>query len=243
MFSNPSVIDELKSHPLYQEAFAAFKSGDQKKGMELMHQLQQDPKIMNKVNKFCNDDNKFQQYAEKAGQTLISKDQPIPVGYNRNSFSEKTCITTQQKDLPEWEGITAVVEYDNREVYEDYYMMDFTTKNMLYTIRKNNPGHFVGKIKSQHPIKNTIGKFKKNSLHRIINKLYIELEKIEYSVIEILTFFMNQEIHEHLTEITILHLDKDYDENEIKNIKKLFKKVHWTRLKFKNKKVEFELTK
>src|SRR5205085_10917646 len=129
-------ISKIQDHPLYKEAFTAFAAGDNQRGMELMHQLQNSD-IMEDVNK-----QKNEEVLKKSGIVMIDKDQDVPEGYCKNSFSPKTCITTQQKDLPEWKDVNAKVMYTGKSVYEDHYVMRFTTMNTLYNIKKEHPDSF-----------------------------------------------------------------------------------------------------
>lgn len=232
MFPSKQVIDDVLNSPLYKQAFEAFKSGDQKKGRELLYQLQKSDKMAEIEKFYKGNDTQIDGKLKSQGFGMISKNQPIPKGYNRNSFSEKTCISTQQKDLPEWENISAIVEYKEEQVYEDHYALEFTTMNMLYSIRKDNPEPFIAKIKSSASSTNTLGKLNKNCLHMIIDTLYVELSDVDYSVIEIINFFINPKKHEYLKEVIITHSDRSYSVDEIKQLKLLFNKSSWERLKF-----------
>jgi len=230
---NADLTKRIQSHPLYREAFTAFSSGNKQLGMELMYKLQRDTDLMNDITSQTN-------VNSDSPYTLISKDQPIPDGYNRNTFSEKTCITTQQRDLPEWNTIISIVEYDGKSVYEDRYLFEFTEKQMLYNIKKDNPKQFIGKISSHADIVHTYSKMKKNLLFELIDVLNIDLSQVTYSVIELLKHFIN---HSYLNEIQIRHLDRAYQNNEIKIIKDMFKTGKLSNFHFQSNNVAFELTK
>jgi len=252
-----SFMENIQNHPLYEEALKAHSLGDSKKFQELMDQFYNDPNIKQYVDSSIKErSGDIKQMFKDQGFTVISKDEPLPEGYNRNSFSPTTCINVQQRDLPEWKEIIAQVEfiptshisnlsnssseYKTEIVYEDHEMIDQTSDVMLNSICKKYTGIYTGRIKSSSTPIHTLNKFKKNMLSLIINKLFITLENVNYSVIEVLKFFENNKTYKKLEEIIIEHSDKEYNLNEIKDIKKLFAKTSWNRIKFANK---FEITK
>jgi hypothetical protein len=226
MFPNKEVLNELKKNPLYIKAFQAFQLNDHKTGMELLNQLQS-TEHMKKIKDFYekNDEN-INKELLKAGIINIDKDDPIPKGYNRNTFTKKTCITSQQKDLPEWENITAIVLYDEKVVYEDHYILRFTTENALFDLQKKYTKPFIGKIITDANVKNTMDKFKKNSLYLIIETLNIELY-VSYSVLNIFKELIDIKT---LKNINVIHKDKIYNEEEKKLIKRFFIKSKWHNL-------------
>lgn len=228
LFPDPQLIREIKNKPQYKEALKAFSSGDNERGQELLNQLLSS-ESMKKVNKFY-DDNKdnHKEHLKQQSIIMIDKNEPIPDGYSRNSFTDKTCITTQQRDLSEWKNITAIVMYENKSVYEDHYIMRFTTENALYDIKKKNPKSFIGIIVSSNSVEHTINKFKKNSLYLLIDSINIELRDVDYSVLDLLQKLLDIA---PLTEITIKHT-RDYSKHELITIKKLFGSTSWTRLNF-----------
>lgn len=229
------LTNKIRSHPLYQEAFKAFSAGNKKLGMELMYKLQRDTELMSDISSSTQTNTKID-----SPYVLILKDQPIPDDYNRNTFSEKTCITTQQRNLPEWKDIVTTVEYDGNSVYEDRYMFDFTEKQMLYNIKKDNPKQFIGKITSHSEINQTLSKLKKNLLFDLIDVLYVDLSQVSYSVIDVLKRFIN---HTYLYEIHINHSDRNYQDDEIRLLKQIFKSSKLANLHFRSSNVSFELTK
>jgi len=107
--------------------------------------------------------------------SIISKDEPFPEGYNRNSFSDTTCLTTQTCDLPKWEDIIATVEHKGQLVYEDHFILAFTSQSRLYSVRRKNPGPFIGRVKLYSRVEHTFGKIKKNTLFLILDTLYVDL--------------------------------------------------------------------
>lgn len=228
-----NIYDKIRSHPLYREAFEAFNSGDKTKGMDLMYKLQKEQELIEEISNHRTFD------PTSVGVVMISKDKPIPDGYCRNTFSDKTCITTQQKDLPEWREIVAVVEYDGKEVYEDHYSMEFTEKNMLFGIKKDNPKKFQGRIITHSNKKHSLDKFMKNSLHRIIDELYIELSDVTYTADEILNMFVN---HEHLRDVVVKHTGRAYTPEEIKTVKAIFSLTKWYNLRFESDNAKFYLS-
>jgi len=225
-----SLIQKIREDPLYKEAFEAFKNGDNKKGTELLYQMQKNSSVMQDVEQHYKDnDDTINENLKQSGFIMVNKNEQIPDGYHRNTFSEKTCITTQPKDLLEWKNIITEIIYDNDSVYEDHYTFEFTTLNMLYNIKKDHEKPFVGKIISSSPLIPTLNKFKKNSLYLIMDRLFIQLESVDYSVTDILEGIKNTK---HLKDITLEHKNKEYNNDEIKLLKKMFKESSWERLKF-----------
>ncbi|VBB17741.1 hypothetical protein YASMINEVIRUS_204 [Yasminevirus sp. GU-2018] len=236
--SNANIYDKVRSHPLYQEAFKAFKEGDQKKGMELMYKLQKEQELMSEISEHTS-----KMDPSAVGVVMIKKDQPIPEGYNRNTFTEQTCITTQQKDLPEWKTIIARILYDDKEVYEDHYALEFTEKNAMYTIKRDNPGSFACIVVSSSNAKATLAKLRKNALHRIIDSLSVTLSNVTYSSGDILESFVNSTYHEHLRDIKVIHADRDYTPDEIKILRQMFRSTKWQRFVFECSNTRFDLSK
>ena len=236
-----SNMDNIRKHPIYQEALKAFSNGDDKKGRELISKLHKDPEITKNIDEHMDkNQGNIDKTCKDAGIILIKKDQEMPEGYTRNSYSNHTCISTQQKDLPEWKEIVARVEYEGKAVYEDHYMFNLTSENIIYQTRQEHTQPFTCIIKSFDMPVNILNKLKKNMLHMAIDKLCICLKNVHYSVIELLLFFVNHKTHEYLKEVIVEHFDREYDLNEIKNLKLLFKKTKWERLQLVGK---FELIK
>lgn len=231
-----NLTERIKSHPLYQKAFVAFSEGNKQLGMKLMYELQRDTDLMNYIK------SQTENTTPSCDYVMITKEQSIPKGYNRNTFSEKTCITTQQCDLPEWSDIITTVEYDDKTVYEDCYLFEFTESQMLYNIKKDNPKQFVGKIISDSDIviDHIFGKMQKNVLFKLIDVLHVDLTNTSFSVVDLLKKFVN---HSYLKEIRITHVDSYYVDTEIKILKDLFKTSRWTDLNFQSNNVKLELTK
>jgi hypothetical protein len=228
MYPNKECMDNLRNSKLYQDAFLAFKSGDSKKGHELLGTLAKSNEF-EPIKKHYEDNSEIINSELKSkGIVMINKNEPIPDGYHRNTFTDKTCITTQEKDLPEWSTIKAEVIYNGQSVYEDHYALRYTTQGMLYGIKKEHSHDFVGIIESQSSPEHTLSKFKKNSLYLIIDDLNIELSNVEYSVFVILNGISD---NEYLKNVSVEHLDKIYSDEEIKQIKQLFKKSKLDSLK------------
>jgi hypothetical protein len=237
MLPSKDIIDKLTKDALYKEASSAFAQGDNKKGIELLSKLGSDSEKMKDLKDFYKqNDTKIKSNLKDVGLTIIDKNEPIPEGYNRNSFTDKTCITTQPKDLPEWKDITAVVRYNNEIVYEDHYTIKLTTMCALNDIKSKHSGAFVGEIITSSDIKNTVQKFKKNSLYLIINELNITLSNITFDVLDLLIKFLDIE---SLDDVNVIHNDKIYDNDEKKKLKIFFMKTKWKQLKINT----YELTK
>jgi hypothetical protein len=229
-------MDEIKSMPLYKEAFKAFSAGDHARGKELMNQLIKDTECLKKVNTYTEQNKeKFDELNKKFNIINIKKNEPIPQGYNRNTYSDVTCITQQQQDLPEWVDIVTAVEYKGELVYEDHYTFEFTADNILYGIKKSNPEPYIGRIKSQSSLEHTLDKMNKNMLFKIISSLHVTLEDVNYNVINILNIFSNSKVYNYLEEVYVNHFDRVYSVDEVKNIKKLFKKSLWKKITFVGK--------
>jgi hypothetical protein len=229
MFPSGKIISDLKNNPLYKEAYNAFVKGDNKKGKELLNKLQNSD-AMKDVHKFYDEnDSEVKQNLQKKGIIMIDKQEPIPEGYNRNSYSPKTCITTQQQDLPEWKNSISLIKYDGEVVYEDHYAMRFTTMNMLYDIKTKNPKDFIGEITINDSIDYAIAKFKKNSLYLIISKLNLTINN-NHSVLDTLPHFFDVDSLESIN----IQTDRQYNNIERNTIKKLFLRTKWCRLNINN---------
>lgn len=222
MFPNNKDIENLRNSELYQKALEAFKSGDTKKGHELLNRLSNSSEFIPIKEHYEKNSNIINSELNSMGIINIDINDPIPEGYNHNSFTAKTCITTQKKDLPEWKDITAKVMYENKSVYEDHYTFRLTTMQALYDIKNKHPNSFKGIIKSSSSIENTLGKFMKNSLYLIIDELDIELSNVSYCVVDILEKLSDLE---YLKEINISHIDRKYSNDEIKKLKQLSRKM------------------
>lgn len=220
----PSLIDTIRADPLYQKAFEAFQRGDKEEGMKLLHSMQ-NGETMKVVNQHIEKNkDKKKEIEKQAGIQVVEHNEPMPDGYNRNSFSNNTCITTQQKDLPEWEGIVAEILYEGKPVFEAHYMMRFTTENSMFGIKQDNPKLFVGNIVSSSDASHTLGKFQKNALYMIVDKLSVKLTDVEYSIQEIVEPMQGLK---YLKEVMIKHPDRTYTDQELKELKKIFKKSYW----------------
>jgi hypothetical protein len=231
-------LDKIRDHPLYKKSFEAFKNGDHETGIKLLNILQNDDNANKDIKNFYEEnDKKIKNELKNAGFIMIDKDEEIPDGYNRNSFSDKTCISTQKKDLPAWKDITSVIKYEDKIVYEDHYTTLFTTNCMLSDIKNKHPGSFIGYIITSSSIKDTINKFRKNSLYLIIDTLNIQVSNISYSIIDLLNNFLDIDT---LLTVTIVHKDKIYDATEKKLIRSFFSKTKWDTLKITE---QFEFTK
>jgi hypothetical protein len=176
LFPNKHVTDNIRKDPLYQKALSAFSSGDQQKGMELLNQLNESTQMDEIKNFYKTNEADRTEYFKKSGIIMIGRDDQIPDGYSKNTYSDKTCISSQPKDKPEWKNCVAEVLYQGKSVYEDHYMLEFTTMNMLYGIKKKNPESFIGNIITSIDVKNTLEKFKKNSLYLLIDRLNVKMD-------------------------------------------------------------------
>ena len=65
-------MEKVRDHPLYKEALQAFVSGNQKKGMELLNQLHQEPEIKTDIESHINSD-ESKEVLKNSPFTLIDK--------------------------------------------------------------------------------------------------------------------------------------------------------------------------
>jgi hypothetical protein len=238
--SGEKLDQDIRQDPLYKEALKAFKSGHHQRGRALLAEMEDNHVLMQKIKDYY--DTNFSTFVQNSGIQMVAKDEPIPQGYHRNSFSDKTILTTQEPDLPQYVNILAIVEHNGEAVYEDHWLMKLTTQNMLYSIRNKHPGSFIGKIESRESFKLTTTKFKKNALFEIVDTLYINLLQVSYSLIEILVLFTDQSTYEYLSDVSASHLDREYSVDEIKDFKTMFKRTNWQRFSVKTGNFSFELT-
>lgn len=223
----PKLIEEIKSHPLYDSTADAFRRGDFKLANDMLKKLclTSDPIKAAKEYYQTNKDT-FEKSIERLGIVIINKDQPIPEPYIRNTFSEKTCITTQKLNPPEWKDITANIIYEDKQVYEDHYPFKTSTENNVYTIKSLHTKPFIGEIVSNSEAKHTVDKFKKNSLYLIISTLHITLSS-KYSVLDILDKLTDIK---SLTEVVVNHNEKQYTQDELDDLTSFFRKTKWSSL-------------
>src|SRR5271170_6383915 len=122
--------NEIKSHPLYQEAFNEFKKGNREKGYALLSKLNENEKIKKNLEEYSQKCGKYSQ--NFVGIIPKDSDKKIPNGFTKNSFTNNTKLLLQQKDKPEWKDIIAQVLYEGKPVYEDYYMFSMGTDFALF---------------------------------------------------------------------------------------------------------------
>jgi hypothetical protein len=234
MFSMPDekYIDDLKNSDMYKSALECFKNGNSKKGHELLSQLSKSTEF-EPIKKFYNDnDDKITRGLRDLGIINLGKNDVIPAGYCRNSFTDKTCITTQQKDLPEWKNIIAEVIHNNKSVYEDHYLLKMTTISCLMQIKRENPGEFIGKmVVSNENIDNVISKFSKNSLSLIIDRLEITILD-NFDVPILLSRFADLE---YLQIVVLNYQNLECNDEMIRKIKLLFIKSNWSDVEIAHK--------
>ena len=240
MYPNNESINNLRNSKLYQEAFSAFKSGDSKKGYELLHTLSKSNEF-DPIKKHYEDNSEIINSELKSkGIIMVNKEEQLPDGYHRNSFSDKTCITTQGKDLPEWSSIKAEILYDGKSVYEYHYTLKYTTLGMLHNIKKEHSNDFTGMIETQSSFEHTLNKFKKNSLYLIMDNLCVKLSNVDYSVLMILNGISDTEC---LKNVSIEHIDRVYSDDDVRQLKHFFKKSELERLKLEYKSGKIDLMK
>ncbi len=231
LFGDKETTDKLRSHPLYQEALQCFRNGNNERGMELLREVQKTDSFDEAFKQFESKSQANDEMIKNAGIVMIDKTEPMPEGYDRNTFTDKTNITLQPKNKPAWNNIEAKITYKDKIVYEDYCSFEFLTMNMLFGFKKDYAEPFYGKIVTSSDAKTTMEKFKKNCLCRIMDHLSIELVNVNYSVREMLEQFGDCK---YLKDIVIIH-NKEYDDNELKAIKKLFAKTNWITLIIKDR--------